>query len=68
MSMVMTSPVSQCPPVQRPPITPPAGPESSRPIGRSEEFSIVEMPPFDCMIRTIASTPFSRSRFSRARR
>ena len=54
MSMVMMLSLPQCPPVQRPPITPPAGPESSRPIGSSLEFSMVEMPPFDCMMRTIA--------------
>ena len=34
MSMVMTLPVPQASPVQRPPITPPAGPDSSSPTGR----------------------------------
>jgi hypothetical protein len=34
ISMVMTFFVLQASPVQRPPMTPPAGPESSRPIGR----------------------------------
>ena len=68
MSMVMTLPVSQAWPVQRPPMTPPAGPDRSKPTGRADEFSTVEMPPFDCMMRTSASTPFSRSRSSSRRR
>ena len=65
MSMVMRLSRPQLSPVQRPPITPPAGPESRSPIGRSREFSSVEMPPFDCMMRTFALTPSCRSRASR---
>ena len=66
MSMVMTLSLPQLSPVQRPPMTPPAGPDSSRPIGSSLRIlARVEMPPFDCMMRTIASMPLSRSRRSR---
>ncbi|OPZ82485.1 MAG: hypothetical protein BWY77_00144 [bacterium ADurb.Bin431] len=65
MSIVMTLPVSQAWPVQRPPMTPPAGPDRRRPIGRSTAFSMVEMPPFDCMTRTMARMPAALRRPSR---
>ncbi len=68
MSMVMTSATPQACPVARAPMTPPAGPDSSRPTGRAIEFSTVEMPPFDCMIRTGACMPPSRSRSCNRRR
>jgi len=57
----------QLSPGQRPRITPPQA-HSSRPIGNSLALSMVEMPPFDCMVRTIALMPFWRSRPSRLRR
>ena len=68
MSMVMTLGVSASFDSDRPPITPPAGPLIRILIGFLEQPSMVEMPPFDWMTRTLAGKPASRSLPSRLRR
>ena len=63
--MVIILEILFCLPVAFAPITPPAGPDSNSPIGLSDEFSIVEIPPFDCIILTWQPIPLDFKRVLR---
>ena len=61
MSTVMRLRLSQSSPSERPPITPPAGPDMRMLTARFEHASTVEIPPFDWMRRRFAWNPLSAS-------
>ncbi len=65
ISTVIRLCASDLSPAQRPPLTPPAGPDMRIVTGRSAAPARVVTPPFDCITRIWASMPFSRSAVSR---
>ena len=63
MSTVMRLSLPQSMPSERPPMTPPAGPDIRMLTARFEQASMVEMPPFDWIRRSAAPKPLSASFF-----
>ena len=61
MSTVMRLRLSQSSPSERPPMTPPAGPDMRMLTARFEHASTVEIPPFDWMRRRFAWNPLPAS-------
>ena len=61
MSTVMRLLLPHSNPSERPPMTPPAGPDASKLTALRELVSTVVMPPFDWMMRRLAPKPFCAS-------